>query len=113
MFSILKVVNVMNVVLLANVIVSVVGLNKYISYMILLLVAGFIVLITRVAFDNELTYETDVYSKSWYKTMAILSLPILLIALVYYKEVIFFIFTLMFVVLFYFINRFIKVKDLI
>lgn len=113
MSSILKVVNVMNIVLLTNVIVSVVGLNKYLSYMVLLLVAGLMVLITRIVFDNELTYETDVYSKPWYKTMAVLSLPILMIALIYYKEIVFFIFTLMFLVLFYYLNRFIKVKDLI
>lgn len=113
MTSILKVINVMNVVLLANVIISIVDINKYISYMLLLMIAGIVVVATRVIFDNDLTYETDVYSRSWYKTMAILSLPTLMIILIYYREVVFLILTLIFVVLFYFFNKFIREKDLI
>jgi hypothetical protein len=111
--DLLKVIHVMNLVLLANILFAFLDLGKYFSFSLLLLVAGVAVFITRVVFDNNLTYSQNIYSKPWYKTMAILSFPVFVFMLFYYKEWLFIFISIIFLVSFYYFNRFMKKKDLI
>jgi hypothetical protein len=106
-----KVLNVMNVVLLANVLIALLGYNKYFSFIAVLFVAGITVFLTRLILDNNLTSGTETYTKPIYKVMAIASFPILTMVLLYFKEWIFLLMLMIFMALFYYFNRFMKQKD--
>jgi hypothetical protein len=111
--DLLKIINGMNLVLLANVLFSFLDLGKYVSFSLLFLIACVVVLITRIVFDNNLTYSQNIYAKPWYKTMAILAFPLFVFMLIYYGEWLYLFLSIIFLVLFYYFNRFMRRKDFI
>ena len=89
-YNILRIINSLNLVLFASVLLAYSHVNKYLSFIILIGLAGLIVLITRYVFDVVLKINDEsIESTLVYKGLSIFSLVSTVLYFAYKKEFLF------------------------
>lgn len=113
-YNILRIVNSINIVLFLSVLLSYIQLNKYISFTILIVLSGLIVVISRYLFDVIFKFDNEnMESTVVYRGISVLSILSLLGYLAYNKEVVLIIILFSFLALFYLGMRYITKSGII